>query len=66
MAKLRATITCEVEYEADPSHYGTIDPQEMARIDQEFAEADPASYLDSVGAEWAILVEPVNDTKAKG
>lgn len=47
MARLRAIITFEWEYDADPENYGTSDPVEMAKIDLGGAEGDIFLFLDT-------------------
>jgi hypothetical protein len=53
MTRLRATLTWE--YDADPIHYGTDDPAEMARID---AGGDALQQA-SAAEQSDFTVEPV-------
>lgn len=64
MPKLKATITFEREYEADPRLYDTYSPEEMAETDrQNFQEAQNEDWM----VEWlleasrTIRVEPVKE-----
>lgn len=46
--KVKLQFTLVVEYEADPDHYGTSDPMEMASIDQESYDSGMMSPDDFV------------------
>ncbi len=54
--KLRARVTFEWEYDADPEHYGTDDPKKMAAIDAESMEDDTDAFTCSQTP--TIVVEP--------
>lgn len=49
MTKLRLTIT--VEYEADPTYYGTTDPVKMAEIDQSNFRDDPDNLMELIDSD---------------
>jgi len=55
--KLRATLV--IDYDARPDSYFTADPVEMAAIDQQGLEEDPAAVVD--WGEATLTVEPVVD-----
>jgi len=57
--KLKAKITWEWEYEANPKHYGTNDPEEAAEIDIMGAGGDIYLFLDSCPNEPKIDIQPV-------
>ena len=60
MARLKARILIEWEYDADPAHYKTSDPVEMSEIDKEnFREFRFTAIPDDV--DWVIEVFPVAD-----
>jgi hypothetical protein len=42
--RLRTTIV--LEYDADPKDYGTDDPEQMVRLDQENWDDDPISLFE--------------------
>lgn len=63
MPKLRATLV--VEYEADPAHYETDDPAEMARVDAENWTGDVMMLLASFdNDDFKVTVEPL-DTETR-
>jgi hypothetical protein len=55
--KLRLTITRV--YEADPKNYDTDDAGEMARIDHDLFQDDPAAAFEALegGVDYEIKVE---------
>lgn len=59
MAKLRLTII--TEYEANPDHYGTDDPVQMAAMDEANLIDDPVSALDMVDETAKITVEVISE-----
>ena len=48
--KMRLTIQYQVEYEADPKMYETVDPREMAAIDEEAAGQYPHTAIKTLAA----------------
>lgn len=48
MSKVKMKVIFTFEYEADPAHYGTDDPAEMANIDQ-------SSYCNDLDAIYSLL-----------
>lgn len=59
MIKLRVTIT--YEYDADPEHYGTDVPEEMAAIDMWNYREYPQETFESLieNNEFTVTIEPV-------
>lgn len=59
MTKLRVTIT--FEYDANPKHYGTDVPKEMAQIDQNNWDEYPYPMIDNLLEKHlcTVNVEPV-------
>lgn len=59
MVRLRLTI--EMVYEANPDHYGTEEPDEMAKIDQEGASVDPLVFLSAIESlRLSVRVAPID------
>lgn len=63
MTKLRLTLT--YEYEADPKYYDTDVPADMARVDQEQMQDDPAAMIEMIQADltglpFELKVEPTD------
>jgi hypothetical protein len=61
--RLRVRVLYEYEYDADPAHYGTNNPVEMARIDAEGLGGDPLSMLGSIDPK-EIVVEALDGRSA--
>jgi len=58
MVKMRLTIVCE--YVANPEHYGTEDPVEMAKIDMKNFSENPDLLSEMIITdEYTAIVEPV-------
>jgi hypothetical protein len=58
MVKLRCTI--EFEYDANPEHYGTDIPEEMAKIDEDNFNGEPQDlFLVMENKDFDIKVEPI-------
>ena len=56
--KLHARIVFDWVYGADPEHYGTDDPKEMAEIDVGGAEDDLWGFLEDCPHGPEITIEP--------
>ena len=58
--KLKLTLT--VEYEANPKHYGTKIPEEMAKIDEKNFSYNPYDieiFFGSTNSKYDFKVEPI-------
>ena len=56
--KLRATLTCVYEYEANSENYYLFTVEKMCKIDKECFEDDPSFMLSD--GKITIKVEPVD------
>jgi len=60
MEKVRLKVTITFEFDADPESYGTENPVEMAKIDQEQFYENPDILSEMIITdEYMVKVEPV-------
>jgi len=51
---MRLRVNLIIEYDANPEHYGTSDPQEMARMDMD--DGDVAALIQDNETSWTVEV----------
>lgn len=60
MEKIRLKVTITFEFDANPAHYGTEVPSEMAKIDQEQFYENPDFLSEMIITdEYTVKVEPM-------